>query len=323
MNYARSTTLSSRAGQPIAARAFTLIEMVVVLGIIGILAALTLPSFTKAGKGNTTETASRKLADDLAYARLKAMSSRTKVFVVFAPDLNWFMTWYPGGISSYTNFFYTNAAANSVVGGQLTSYALFSPRSVGDQPGQSTPRYLTEWSSLPDGAHIPAGAFRNTNIFLNVLGNPASLPAPVDIPLDDTGSGYAMRLPYIGFDENGRLFGRTINIAVPVVSGSILHPKDPSTDVNVVVNTDAVETEPPVPSGGIVAGVDYLVTGPLGARVRYPLPLGPFYSNGVPFTGISASPNFLPQNGARVVPFHGVRVDWVTGRARTVKPELR
>lgn len=316
MNSVRATTLSSRAGQPIAARAFTLIEMVVVLGIIGILAALTLPSFTKAGKGNTTETASRKLADDLAFARLKAMSSRTKVYVVFSPDLNWFTNWYAGGLSSQTNYLYTNAAANALVGGQLSSYALFSPRSVGDQPGQSTPRYLTEWSSLPEGAFIPAAVFRNPNLFMNV---PAS-PQTNLVALNDSAAAVYLHLPYIAFDENGRLSGRAANIAIPVVSGSILHPKDPSGDVNVVVNTDAVETEPPIPTtGGIVAGVQYLVTGQISPAARY---MGTNYAPGASFTGTTTA-NHTVFGSGRVVPFHGVRIDWVTGRARTVKPELQ
>lgn len=318
MNSARSITFSSRAGQPIGARAFTLIEMVVVLGIIGVLAALTLPSFTKAGKGNTTETAMRKLADDMAFARLKAMSGRTKVYVVFSPDLNWFTNWYAGGLSSQTNYLYTNAAANALVGGQLSSYALFSPRSVGDQPGQSTPRYLTEWSSLPDGAFIPAAVFRNQNLFMNL---PTS-PQTAAISLSDSAPAVSLPLPYIAFDENGRLSGRSANIAIPIVSGSILHPKDASGDANVVVNTDAVETEPPVPLGGIVAGVEYLVTGPVGATVRYP-PGGPTYVLGRSFTGAVAVVNYTTAGGARVIPFHGVRIDWVTGRARTVKPELQ
>ena len=319
MKTAITKTTSSRTGQPVGARAFTLIEMVVVLGIIGILAALTLPSFTKAGKGNTTETATRKLMDDMAYARLKAMSSRTKVFVVFAPDLNWFTNWYAGGLTTQTNYLYTNAAANALIGGQLSSYVLFSPRSVGDQPGQSTPRYLTEWSSLPDGAFIPAAVFRNPNLFWNL---PPVGANTYQIPLNDSAAAVSLPLPYIGFDENGRLLGRTANLAIPLVSGSILHSKDATGQTNTVINTDAVETEPPIPpAGGIVAGVVYLVTGPVGAQVRYPVG-GTFYQLGNSFTGTVASANHTVLGGARVIPFHGIRLDWVTGRAKAVKPEL-
>lgn len=330
MNYARSTTLSSRAGQPIAARAFTLIEMVVVLGIIGILAALTLPSFTKAGKGNITEAATRQLMDDLAYARLKAMSQRTKVYVVFAPDYYWLTNIPPINVSyldspAATNFFFFNQPANVIIGSQLSGYAVYSPRMVGEQPGQKTARYISEWHSLPAGALFPVAAFRNAGIFHNLT----SSPRFDDILLED-GSTNAFRLPFIGFDETGRLFGRTTNIAIPIVEGAVLHPKDDITgQTNLVKDSgiDAVETAPPVPqNGGIVAGVNYLVTGALsmGARVIYP-PSGPtsrIYNAGTTFLGTNTSANFTPQFGARVVPFHGVSIDWVTGRARTVKPEL-
>ena len=98
-------------------QAFTLVEMIVVLGIIGILAAMTLPSFKKAGKGNLTESATRQLMDDLAYARLKAITTRTKVYVLFTPDFDWFQNYYAAGTlysASTTNYFFTNSAANNV-----------------------------------------------------------------------------------------------------------------------------------------------------------------------------------------------------------------
>ena len=293
-------------------RAFTLIEMLVVLGIIGIMAAMTLPSFKKAGKGNITEAASRQLLDDLAYARLKALGTRTKVYVVFMPNSNWF----GAVLTPHANFMLNNIAANNVIGGQLSSYALYSPRSVGDQPGRNTAHYLTDWRSLPDGAFIPSSAFGQVGIFHNLFGSPQTDGNIVCV------EGYTNKLPfpYIAFDEQGRLFGRNTNIAVSLVEGSILHPRD-TNGVNLVVNTDAVETSPAILTGGIVAGMEYLVIGTPGLTITY-APVGTVTA-GQTFVGVAGNPNYGAGSGGRVVQHYGVRIEWATGRAKAVKPELQ
>ncbi|NDB76815.1 MAG: hypothetical protein EB141_14435, partial [Verrucomicrobia bacterium] len=270
-------------------------------------------------KGNISESVTRQLMDDLANARLKAMSQRTKVFVVFAPDLNWFGTLN----STQVNMLTTNLAANTIVGGQLTTYALFSPRIVGDQPGQSTPRYLSDWRSLPSGSFIPASLFREPGVFHNVAGNSVTNA----IPADDSPGSVMMNLPFVGFDEQGRLFGKNTNIAISIIEGSIMHPTDATGQTNQVVNTDAVETSAPILSGGIVAGIEYLVAGQLigGVRpgIRY---AGVTYRAGQTFVGRTGFPNYTAPGGGiplgRVVHHYGVRIDWITGRPKAIKPEL-
>ncbi|NDE97299.1 MAG: type II secretion system protein [Verrucomicrobia bacterium] len=294
------------------ARAFTLIEMLVVLGIIGMLAAMTLPSITNSRKGNISETVTRQLMDDLSNARLKAMSARTKVYVVFAPDLNFF-----GALTAaQTNMLFTNAAANSVVGGQLTTYALYSPRIVGEQPGQNTPRYLSDWRSLPSGSFIPSSLFRNPGVFHNV----GLSPQTNAIPVDDVAGAISLFLPYIAFDEQGRLFGRNTNIALSIIEGSILHLQDSTGQTNIVVPTDAVETSQLIPSGGIVAGIEYLVAGTPGSQINYP-PVGALAA-GRTFVGQSGFPSYGTVGSPRVVQHYGVRIDWITGRPKAIKPEL-
>src|SRR4051812_15282244 len=112
--------------------AFTLIELLLVITIIGILAALGLPHLKGWGSSNGMTSATRQLMDDLSAARQKAISSRSHVFVVFVSQevVN-------------TNLYNSLSAAEKtdrarLFSGQLTSYALFVKRQVGDQPGTNT-----------------------------------------------------------------------------------------------------------------------------------------------------------------------------------------
>ena len=65
--------------------AFTLLELLVVLAIIGILAGISLPTI-HAFKPNPAAVAAQQLLDDVARARQLAISQRTTVFMVFLPQ---------------------------------------------------------------------------------------------------------------------------------------------------------------------------------------------------------------------------------------------
>ncbi len=213
--------------------AFTLIELLVVIAIMGILAAIALPNIGKM-KPSVVAAATQQLLTDVGRARQLAINHRTTVYMVFVP----------------TNFWANIPAIDMpkvqpLLDKQMTSYTFVSLRSIGDQPGRPTPRYLSEWKSLPDGTFFPQWKFWNFGVPMIVYTNNAAgnrFPAfnidafrtttrvwfP-DVPTNNV--SVPVPLPYIAFDSNGQLVDDTgqptgLNAFIPIARGTVNYPRD-------------------------------------------------------------------------------------------------
>src|SRR5687767_9613914 len=119
-------------------KAFTLVELLVVIAIIGILAVVGLPALKGLNATTDISAANRQLMDDLSYARFKAITERTTVYVVFISPEIMRKPWSGPQLDE----------VKKLQEGQYSSYAMFTRRSLGDQPGPGTPKYLTDWKHL-------------------------------------------------------------------------------------------------------------------------------------------------------------------------------
>ncbi len=253
--------------------AFSLVELLVVMAIIGILAAIGLPALRGLGGSNDIAAASRQLLDDLSYARFKAINDRTTVYMVFISQDILAQRW--------NNLQALEVAKLANL--QYTSYALFAKRSLGDQPGSGTPHYITEWRSLPEGVFFLTNKFDieaakapdAARAVVPIAKRPFSY---VDIPFP-TANDKPIKMPVLAFDYQGRMVAfdyttqkprQAEDVIIPIVKGSIVYPQD-SRDPQKQKSLEAAEV---------------IET----AR-------GNYTNNPV------------------------VRIDWLTGRSRSVRPE--
>ena len=134
-------------------RAFTLIELLTVIAIIGLLAALLAPVLKNFSKPDVTIAATRQLLDDVARARQLAISHRSTVYMVFIPTNFWANAnatpW-----SQVPTPVRTSTVVTQLYAAQWNGYMMVSLRDVGDQPGRTYPEDLVRVKTLPEGAFI-------------------------------------------------------------------------------------------------------------------------------------------------------------------------
>jgi prepilin-type N-terminal cleavage/methylation domain-containing protein len=235
-------------------RAFTLLELMMVITIVGLIAALTLPHVRGFGQANAMSSAARQLLDDVALARQRAMVNRSTVYMVFVPPMFWTN-------AGYYNVNAGNRQETNVLMHQYAAYALISMGSVGDQPGQHFPRYVTDWRTLPEGVFFAPFEFNltnnssllnsYTNIFTTnslsgiIVSNRVTAwstvlaPFPSLYPPNTTN----VPLPCIAFSPQGGLATPYTNQYIALARGSIFYPTD-TNGAPVFEAPNLVETPP-------------------------------------------------------------------------------
>jgi prepilin-type N-terminal cleavage/methylation domain-containing protein len=220
------------------ARGFTLLEMMVVLAIIGFLAAVALPHVAGFNRANGISAATRQLLDDCALARQRAIANRSTVYMVFVPPQFYTNQALNGQLQSVQQTQQLQQQITNLLVHQYASYALLTLRTVGDQPGQHFPHYLTDWRTLPQGVFVapfqfissspPLAVTINTTNTLSgsTTANPVYPFNWVSVPFPSISYGATMAMPCIAFTPEGTLTSTFTNQYIMLDRGSIFYPED-------------------------------------------------------------------------------------------------
>lgn len=232
--------------------AFTLIELLTVITILGIIAGLAVPAIKQLGNSNGNIGASQQLLADVGRARQLAVADHTTVYMIFVKTNFWMAPGFPIP-NAWWNYPLMTAAKKAVVTNlcdkQLTGYTFVSLRSAGDQPGRVTVRYLAPWQNLPVGTFIAPQKFQPpTDPPFYILGYDPNIPIygfnitnSIPFPTEDSPSGLRLQLrlsdfsvPYIAFNYLGQLTvdGQTLagrDEYIPLAHGSVSPAINPAT----------------------------------------------------------------------------------------------
>lgn len=262
--------------------AFTLIELLVVISMIGILAAITMPTLSNWRRADAMTAATRQLQDDVERARQLAISHRTTVYMVFCPSNFWTDVAYSALPQTEKD------KAQRLLDKQLSAYTFVTLRGAGSQPGQQSPRYLSDWRTLPEGTIIPYNKFRPYISGMDLFFHDPPWPAAPTNTYRVRTFTWTNNIPFPSPEAYNPAFPNQRFVSVPYIGFNHL--------------------------GQLTSGVDEFI--PL-AKGRVAPALD---ANKVP---LQQSPTVVenpPGNSTNA--FTLIRIDWLTGRARVEKQQL-